>query len=333
MKIKYIILCVCIFFFSCKEGNREEKLAHTVDELVFNKVDTLHFVDSVSTFQVFYMNGWKILDSVSVMHVSCADKILYVYSYPQFELLYSFGEMGKASGEFLTHNWCVAKKKDFVSLYDIMKSSLYTYSVGNDRMSMHESYSLSKDEDGMCMPYTKILQLNDSLFLMKEDGDETNLHFANLKKGNILATYHCCLRDGKANSYTPFDYEFNVVDDKILLAYNYIQRMELLSISTDGQLIPQVFIGKEDLDILPRNYDELADVWLGICTDEHYFYCLKSNGGLEVGSNVYVLDTDGKPVRQIVLDCQVNSIQIDKDGRLVAYQEDNNGGSFYIYDK
>ena len=137
----------------------------------------------------------------------------------------------------------------------------------------------------------------------------------------------------KKNSYTPFDYDFNIVDNRVLLAYNYIQRMELLSITPNGQLIPQVFIGDDDLGELPQNYDELPNVWLEICSDEHYFYCLRSDGGLEVGSNVYVWDADGNPVRRIVLDRQINSIQIDKEGRLVAYQEVDNGSLFYIYDK
>ncbi|WP_302442952.1 BF3164 family lipoprotein [Paraprevotella xylaniphila] len=333
MKTKYIIMYACIFFFSCKGGNQGDNSVSTIDEVTFDKVDTLYFVDSVSTSQAFYMSGWKILDRRAVVRASRAEKILYVYSYPQFKFLYSFGEIGRASGEFLTHNWCVTKEQNLVSLYDIMKSSLYTYSVGNEQMTIHESYSLSKDEDGVCRPYTRILQLNDSLFLMKEDGDETNLHFVNMKKGNILATYHCGLRDGKKNSYTPFDYDFNIVGNRILLAYNYIQRMELLSITPNGQLIPQVFIGDDDLGELPQNYDELPNVWLEICSDEHYFYCLRSDGGLEVGSNVYVWDADGKPVRRIMLDRQINSIQIDKEGRLVAYQETDNGSLFYIYDK
>lgn len=51
---------------------------------------------------------------------------------------------------------------------------------------------------------------------------------------------------------------------------------------------------------------------------------------MEKGSNVCVLDTDAKPVRRIILDRRVNSIQIDREGRLVAYQERDNGG-FFIF--
>lgn len=37
---------------------------------------------------------------MAVVHTSLGEKILYMYSYPQFELMYSFGEVGKASEEF-----------------------------------------------------------------------------------------------------------------------------------------------------------------------------------------------------------------------------------------
>lgn len=330
LKIVHVIMCICIFFVSCKEENKSVK---TIDEFVFSEVDTLHFIDSIFTSQTFYMDGWKILDSISVIHSSSDKKILYVYRYPQFTFLYSFGEIGRASGEFLTHNWSTTKESGLVALYDIMKSSLYTYSIFDGQIKAHKSYSLSQYEDGFCRPYTKILQLNDSLFLLKEDNDETNLHYVNLNGGNVFSTYHCVLRDGMNRSYTPFNYDFDVLGDKILIVYNYLPRMELLSITPDRQIIPQLFVGDVDLDTLPKNYDSLQNVWLGICTDNDYFYCLRSDEGIEMGSNIYVVDVNGQPVKRIILDRQVNSIQMDENGRLVAYQEIDNGSLFYIYGK
>lgn len=333
IRVKYIILCVILFFLSCERGNKRRLSINVVDEVVFNKVDALSPVDSVWVPQNFYMDGWHVFDSIVVVHALHAEKILYVYSYPQFDSLYSFGEVGKASEEFLTHNWCVANESKRVALYDIMKSLLSAYSVDDKQMVMQRTYALSQNEDGLCKPYTKILQLNDSMFLMKEDGDDTDLHYMNLNNGQVLSSYHCSLRDGKSSSYTPYDYDFNVVDDKLLLVYNYLPRMELLSITSDGQLIPQLFIGDANWDVLPQNYDELPYIWLGICTDGHSFYCLKSDNGLEAGREVCVLDVDGTPVRRINLGSRMNSIQIDREGRLITYKEVDDGAFFYIYNQ
>lgn len=328
-KIRYMSIVLLLTLIGCENRGYKGDVK-IVDEISCNTQTQVVCKDSLSIEQNFNLWNMKIENDIAVLRTSGNKDFIKVYSYPDFSPLYDFGETGRGSDEFITHNWCCSKLKGKISLYDIMKRSLYVFEVNRDTVTEVCSYKLEDNEDGLCRPYTKMLQLSESVFLMKEDFSQTVLHLADLDKKKELSAYISDFRkanDRKNGGYTPFDCCFAATNDRVLLCYNYVDRMELLQITGERHLTPLVFMGDgkaSDID---------TDKYLTVCTNNKRFYCLKCTDGVERGNEVLCIDIDGNICEMIKLDKDVSLIQFDADGNLVAYSEKEQGGMFYIYDK
>lgn len=325
----YIIAIVCILV-SCQEKKKENLHSLSINEIVYETKKEVQCYDSVEVPQVAHLFNWKITNDKIVFYMSDLNDFIAVYSYPQFGFLYKFGKMGEGAGEFISRNWGKNKELDFVTLYDIMKSSLYKYKIKNNELSLVQQYPLMKDDEGTCRPFTKIYQMNDSVFLLKEDGRDTKLHLANLKQQQGYDIYQCLLRIGKEGTYSAFDYDFDVVGNHILLVYNYIDRLEFLHVNKKNEIVPQHILGSNK-DQQNSNDLELKSYFLAVTSYDNLFFCLRSNNGTEEGNVVCVFDINGNYKSQIILDHYVSSIIMDKAGMLVGYKEKDNATVFYRY--
>ena len=332
---------ICIFILVCLLASCQEKkkdnLQVPVKEMVCECQKEIQCCDSVEISQVFRLYHWKIMDDKIVFCSNNLDDFISVYSYPQLKFLYSFGKTGQGPGEFVTKNWGNNKEPGFITLYDIMKSSLYKYKIENSEFALECKYSLLKDDDNLCRPFTKIIQMNDSVFIMKEDGRDTKLHLANLRNQQDYDTYQCTLREqcalrkGESVSYTAFNYDFDVIGNHILLAYNYIDRLELLHLNEGNKIVPQLILGSDE-DQMDSPDPDLKCYFLDIGSYDNLFLCLKTKNGVEEEGNVLcIFDIDGNYKSQIILDQCVSSIDIDKMGTLVAYKEKVDSSTFYRY--
>lgn len=330
----YIIAIVC-FLISCQEKKKGD-LQLTVKEMVSESQKEIQCFDSVKISQAFHLYYWKITNDKIVFNLNTLNDFILVYSYPEFQFLYSYGKNGQGPNEFIVSNWGNNKELNSITLYDIMKSSLYKYEINNSELTLKQQYSLPKDSDDLCKPFTKILQMNDSIFLMKEDGKNTKLHLTNLKNQQDYDTYQCFLRDQcvlkqrEQVPYTAFDYDFDVIEDHILLVYNYIDRLELLRLNKENKIVPLLIVGSNK-DQQGSCNPNLKCYFLGIASYSNLFFCLKSNDGSEEGNVLCIFDIDGNFKYQITLDQNVSSIAIDKVGTLVAYKEKNDETMFYRY--
>lgn len=317
-----------IFLYGCSEKNHEIKF---INKIVCDSEKNVSVKDSASVGQNFNLWDWKIGKDIAVLRTSEANDFIKVYAYPEFKLLYTFGQQGHGADEFVTHNWCKTKKDGEFSVYDIMKRSLYVFSIDNDTVVRKQAYKLSENEDGLCYPYTLMLKLNDSLFLMKEDFDKTVLHLTNVKSQRDLSDYLCYYREengGNVCAYTAYDYDFEVIGDKVLLAYRHADRMEILQISPTLKLVPVVIMGDRTGTVVDN------DVYIDVCTNEKNFYILKCTNIKERrGNELVVISKDGNVKQKILLDKEFNTVQFDMDGNLVGYVELEQGGIFYRYDK
>lgn len=316
-----------ILIYGCSEKQAGIKFVEKIDS---DSVFFAHANDSMYVGQSFNLWDWKIFKDIAVIRTSEANDFIKVYTYPKFEFLYTFGEQGHSANEFITHNWCKTKNNGEMSVYDIMKRALYVFSVNRDTVEKKQIYKLAEDKDGLCRPYTQMLKLNDSLFLMKEDFDQTVLHLTNVRRQKDISEYVCYYREkngGGASAYTPYSYDFDAIGDRVLLAYRYSDRMELLQISSNNELFPIVIMGDSKK---PGDHD----VYLGVCTNGKNFYCLKcTNSNDGTGNELIAISKDGDIIKKIILDREVKTIQFDMTGGLVGYAEQNEGGTFYRYDK
>lgn len=293
----------------------------------------LNSVDSVFIPEIIELAGWKITnDKVIFMSYGLHENFIRVYSYPEFHLLYSGGRKGQGPDEFVTINWGDAKQKNEFIIYDIMNSKLNLYVTSSDSISCMKWYDLGHGSDGVCKPYTRILHLNDNRFLMKYDSpNESKLEIVDLDKKKIVAQQENLLRKRyeKRMSYTPFDFNFSVWDDHLLVTYNYVDRMELYDINSE-QISLRMIVGNPDDQSELKDYNSLKCYHVSLISDNRFFYCLKSKGGSDLeGDVIEVYDEKLTPLYRLQLRQSLESISVDSHGILWGYKEDKNG--FYLY--
>jgi len=331
MKSKIILFLFCAFsLVACHDSEKQLKVVAQFD---FEETEDLKSNDSVFVKDVFSLWNWNIDDSHIMIRTSGADSIVRIFNYPDIqsgEMV--FGRVGKAKNEFITHNWCERQDGGF-GLYDMMKKKLFLFDIANKEVKWKDSFDLPIDDEyGLALPFTSVCQLNDSLFLMKEDGQTTELDLVNLKTGKILTRYHCDVCPSGERAYPAYDYWFTRVGNAVCIAYCNMDRVEFLNISGDNQFTPICFIGGTQLNEKKKDMTSRPKSFLSVAKSDKGFFCLKSKDGKTFGNEIYAFSLDGDMKKVYRLDKDVNNICMDKQGRLVTYSEKPGGCVFYIYD-
>lgn len=329
LKLKTIIaICVALILVACNNNKRDvvEK------SLIVNDTTYVNTTDSIEIPLNINLWNFAVKKSIVCFFSPTSDKHCYIYGFADGRELYAIGEKGHGAGEFLSCNWCSTKSDNTVSLYDIMRGKLFVFDITEDGIKDTTTYSLPKNEDGLTEPMTSIVQYDGDRFLAKRDGESTDLMLLDLNGGKILSSYHCGLRDGKGLSYTPYDYVFDVTNNTILLAYCYFDRIEEVKLK-DGKFVTLVIYGKRDFEEIPMNYDELQYENLSVSHSGNIFYILKSYNGLDYGHEVLCIDVESNKNHIVRLDKDVKYIDVDVKGRIVGYNEKENGSIIYVFGK
>ena len=317
-----------LFFVCCQTRTQNDIGISPID---VSEVENYQIVDSFDIPLPFNLWDWKIMKDNTIAFFS-QDKDSYcsIYDCKNSYVKYTVARKGKGNEEYLSCNWCKTTDIDRIALYDIMRKTLNIYNIDNYGCKKEKSYLLPTDKDGLTRPYTNILQYDASRFLMKEDGVETNLRLVDLSNNSEMASYHCAFRDGEEGPYTPFDYLFHVIKDKIILSYCYFDRIEILQIKDNG-ISPIMAYGENSHFIIPSNFDELKYPTLYIETMANKFYILKSSDGGEEGDEILVFDGDDNNFSLIKLQNKIKLFGFDIAGNILGYNESDFGTVIYKY--
>lgn len=291
-------------------------------ERSFNQIIELPALDSTEIQETFQLGTWKInSEYICFVTYGLTEGFLSVYSYPACEKLYDYGKIGQGPNEFITLMCGEANSEDML-LYDIMGRKIVQLSIGNDSVRISKTLPLYNDVSGMCKPFTYISQIEKDKYLMKVDDVETSVwEIADLKKGGkVLDTHYNMLRK-ENTSYTPFDFIQCISDSMVMVAYKYMDRIELYSIADDKMKAIFALGSEKDQSDL-KSYNNLMEYYISIASHSGLFYCLKSNDGTNVGNIVEVYDNNANCSIKYMLEKGVNAIKIDKGGVIVGYFQD-----------
>lgn len=326
--VKVAILSFALLLMSCHKKTHN---SIGISDLKISRIEYCQIADSFSIPLPFDLWDWKILDDNAIVFFS-QDKDCYctIYDCEDSGVKYTMAPKGKGKDEYITCNWCKTLDKNTIALYDMMRQTLNLYDTDKNEYQKKVSYLLPTDKDCLTRPYTNITQYDGSKFLMKEDGVETNLRLIDLDGNNEIASYHCGLRDGKEGPYTPYDYLFHFINDKIVVSYCYYDRIEILQIR-DNKISPIAVYGEDDTFVIPENYDELKYHSLDIETKANCFYILRSSDGGEDGDEILVFNIEDNDFSLIKLPNKIKLFEFDRAGALVGYNESDTGTIIYKY--
>ncbi|MCM1373299.1 MAG: hypothetical protein NC113_09645 [Bacteroides sp.] len=316
-----------ILFASC-DGHTEKRVtasALSVDDTLCYEV-----VESQTVPLGLNLWDWKIVPSHIVFFHQGQEQYCTLYETADPHEAYPIANKGHGSDEYISCCWCKTKANDEFALYDIMKGRLNIYGIERQIAKIKTSYPLPADGDGMTKPYTGMVHSKDHQYLMKEDGDETNLRLVDLDNGREIASYHCAYRDNRTGPYTPYDFLFQVIGDKVILSYCYFDRTELLQIKDDAIELLAAYGEECDFDI-PTDYDLLEYSSLYIDTKDGDFYILKSREGQDEGEDILVLNAKTHKATMLRLSTPVKLFGFDTQGALVGYNESGSGSEIYTF--
>lgn len=317
--LTFIVLLPIALCTSCIEKNSSNYISQIPDAINVDSIEIITTLDSITITEPLEIGTWGITDSaIWIIDYAYDGAICNLFSKDTGKKIDEYGNYGQGPYEFITMNPGYARQAKDLMFYDIMSAKLVLCAIENNLFSPMRTYILPKDSEGLTYPYTNINQINDSIFLMKFDTDKESgwqIYNLNCNKGKCI--YKNTIRNPN-QSYTPFDYAQAVNDSLIVVAYHYIDLVEIYGIDEEFNKITLVKrLGRTETQEFIADYNGLKHEYLCVSIVNNMAYCLRTNDGSEIGSTILCFDLDSlKPIKQLTLDYKVNSIIFDKDSNL-----------------
>jgi hypothetical protein len=335
MNIKLIFspLFAVVLFAGC--NSKMETGIKQIPKPVFEKHVSLS-PDSAAIDVAVGIAGWKLADDqIIILSGQDREHFLYTFSVPDFKLLYKYGKYGQGPDEFIAANWLNMTKENQLGLYDIPRSSMYLYNLKPDTLYRYRTFMFRPWDGSLCKPYSFIQQLNDSVFLLKADMreiDYTEIEVVDISSDTVLQTFRSQITHKPKTIFTTYYFEMAASEKNLVLAYNYINRLEVFEYDTE--MNPVLLIGSDrDQHDLKRGEDFITYYTQVLCDDKYIYGLYQGRKEDEIeNSYIEIYTFDGAPVLQIELDRYIHSIQPDKKRNCIyGYSPNNSFDYAYIY--
>ncbi len=274
----------------------------------------------------------------------------YVYSYPDFKFLYSFGKKGNGPEECLLPTITKSTQGNVFAFRDHASDKYMEYILTDTVPILVERYDIKPYN------YTFFWEINeiekDSIFLLKRSNDRFNRkELWNLKEYELLDsfpnTFNLVKTLGK-NYYAVFD-DFWITSsgNNFAIAYYFINLLEFGKLD-NGKIW---FNGKVGVDVPPNfylfnnksggkyqyNVDNNIVHYESLDSDEEHVYGLyfgKPWGEMENvhSSSIEVYKWDGTPVTLLRLSESISNFVVDgKTKKILGFNNQINEDYIYVY--
>ena len=329
------MILLLFLFQGCRHNSNEVRI---VDFPLFVSNEFAE-ADSIKIDNL-YIDVWNWAvknEQIVILSKENRDNFLYVFSLPKFGPVYKCGNYGGGPDEFTAVNWINMLNNRQVGLYDIPRKKMYTYDLMSDTLVLNKTFEFRIWERNVAPPYTSIQQINDSLFVMKADMKEfTELELVNINTGEILQIFRPMLeRESKIRTSAPYIFNVSANNNNIVLAYNFINRLELFKLD-DGvsQIKPFLVIGSAK-DQSDKKIEDYVVYYTDVYCNNKYIYALSQQGGMRESiknSIIEIYTLDGVPVKKITLDKHLHYFTIDyKRGVIYGYDSYVDFNYVYVY--
>jgi hypothetical protein len=300
---------------NCSEGNDNNSI-RKIRKPVFDNQISLS-ADSTEIRDVaIAVRNWKInKDQMVILSIRNDDNFLYVFTVPEFTLLYKYGTYGQGPSDYIAVNWLNMNTENQLGLYDIPNRKMYTYHLTDDSLLRDKTFNFEKWDGNLCRPYTFIQQINDSLFLLKADMREyTEIELVNINNGKVLQTFRNLMKRKPNTIFTTYYFYMAFGSDKLVLAYNYIDRIELFQFKESVSAVEPILIIGSDRDQSDSEWESYVKYYTSLYCDENYIYALSQQGekaSAQKNSVIEIYTLKGEAVKKIILDRYIDAIVLD----------------------
>lgn len=340
--IKYSWFALLVLIISCDSDiNNKQQLAEhpTFKSKQLTPSDSISFIDSAHEYFV-----WKKIGINKIVALpNNGQKLVHVYSYPEFKPLGQYLQKGRGENEFITRNWASSPDPNEFVLYDIMRKGLFTYTVNEiGEVEQIQHYSLYLDpaqtSNAMTKPFTFIQRVNGDEFLMKVN-DRNNAYFerSNLAEGTVITTIPLTPLDEQTDEkFNYYKFHFNTIlhEQSLLKYYPEMDRLEFIQLNPNGSFGKQVSYGLTE----PPIEDDVTDYiyYIDAQNDGDDVFILKliqDEKANTIGSAIEHFKMDGTPVAKYVFDRAVSLAHVDlKLKKIFAYEQKMEKDQIVVYD-
>ena len=262
------------------------------------------------------------------------DHFLYVLSLPECKLLYKWGEYGRGPNEFISVNWLNTNSENQIGLYDIPQQKMFTYRLMPDTLLLEKTFGFSAWEEGLSRPYTSIQQINNSLYILKADMREyTEIELVNIDTKELMQTFTPVLTRKPNTLYSSYYFYITALNNCIVFAYHYIDRIELFRYDDKYHVEPFLMIGSDEDQTYKEQFDDYNEYYTDVHCNNKYIYALSQQGEKRdnVRNSIIEMYTiNGEPVKKFILDKHIHKFSID-DQTGIVYGYDSYKDFDYVY--
>ena len=325
------IIILLILFQGCRNTSEiatiETIEKPSFDLQVFEKADSIKIPDYVTIQPIW----WAVKnDQVVMVSPKNKDNFLYVFSLPEFNFLYKYGTYGQGPNEFVLVSWLNMLNDNQIGMYNDPNRIMYIYDLKPDTLLLNKYLKYKETE----APYNSIQQIEGSMFIfLAYYKYHTEIELVDINTGEILQTFKPILkRKTKKSLYAPYLLKVTANNDIIVLAYLFINRIELYRLNEKNFVDPFLIIGTEK-NQEGKEFEDFEIYYTDIQCDDKYIYALSQQGGKREtvkNSTIEVYTLNGEPIKKITLDRHIECITID-DKNGVIYGNDSYVDFDYVY--
>lgn len=319
--LKIVLMISVLILNACGSNRTYEKKFKSTKELAaeFIEIDQLlqfRNIGVTDNYVVIQNGSPKIGD------------IFYVYSYPEFEFLYSFGKYGRANNEYLMPSLIKNVQGDNIMFRDHGTQKISKFKLSNTGAELLKEFSLPVIDYKF---YWEINEVNDSLLFMKHQSH--NAGQRELWNSNTIVVV-----DSLTNTFPQIKKEFgkeyntiyddqviSVNDNRFACAYFMIDAIEIGSIENNKLMINR-YLGSKDIPEFYKyghgetsnfNIDNNIIYYEGIFAAENTIYALYSNKRLDDTEKnhsgvIETYDWNGNPKIRYILDNELACFFVDE---------------------
>ena len=331
----FLFFILFIFFQGCSKVSNKVSNIVTVEKPSFD-LHSFEKSDSIKISDLLIAPvNWAVKnDKIVMLSRKNRDYFLYVFSIPDFKLLYKYGNYGHGPNEFVFVNWLNMVNDNQIGLYDIPNKRMYTYDLNQDTLFINKLFEFRNFESGLAPPYTFIHQIEGTMFIFKADFKQyTEIELININNGEIIQNFRSLLKREK-NITTYIPYVFNISTNKniIVFAYNFINRIELYRLNEEKLIEPFLIIGNQK-DQADKSFNDYNVYYTDVHCNNSYIYALSQQGEKNEkikNSSIEIYNLDGEPIKKITLDRHIQYFTLD-DKNGVIYGNDSYVDFDYVY--
>lgn len=304
--MRYLYYIFILFFISCNKSDNNTRCKEKVMSCDFNAnldVSTIN----VELDEILEIQDWYIHDTLLICKNDVGTPFYYTFDLATFKKVNSFGQKGNGPTEWISPQ-LVSNQKDL-------------FVIDNQTKNIHKVDSImskiGKSKEVFAINYLHSRNYPICSYLTYSP-KETSIKLYNIENDSLVEEFLLVNKEYKQR----FSYDIN--GNKLVTAYNRVERITIYSIEEDYSLSPSITLNGS-LSESPNQY-YYSDV---VC-DEKYFYLLSQKNvnfkNIDGYSQIEVYDYLGNNIALIKLDILAKRMLMDKinDRFILLSQMDDN---------